>query len=399
MSKKVSVIIPSYNNAHYLGTAIQSVLGQTYTDYEIIVVDDGSKDATREAAAKFGESVIYIYQENQGLAGARNTGIQAAKGELVSLLDADDEWYSEYLEHMIALSDKNPDAQVFYCTAQCMDTDGHNLPQFVGGPPIDSKILYQVLLRANFIIPSTVTFRRKPIIEAGCFDDNLRSCEDWDLWLRILPTGKIVGAFDRLVRYRVHGSSLSANVTGMQDAARKVIEKHFGGEDRAPEMWSNEKRRAYGGLYRYQAITFVQRQKNWDAAASSLQKGLLIDPTLSLDLDLFYELGLGSQQVGHRGVSDVQNQELNALQLEKCVLALPKEMGSLRRKTIGTAEYALGLIAYGFGHRSVSRRFFAQAISQRPELSFDTRLLGNYFKSYINRGALNELKKMLGKTS
>jgi len=399
MSKKVSVIIPNYNNAHYLGIAIQSVLRQTYTDYEIIVVDDGSKDASRELVAKFGESVIYVYQENQGLAGARNTGIQMAKGELICLLDADDEWHPEYLQQMIALSNKNPDALVFYCMAQCMDADGHDLPQFVGGPPVDSKILYQALLRANFIIPSTVMFRRKPIIEAGCFDADLRSCEDWDLWLRILPTGKIVGAFDRLVRYRVHGGSLSTNIEGMHNAAKKVIEKHFGTDEGDPVFWEYEKRRAYGGLYRYQVITFVQRQNNWAAAASSLQKSLLIDPTLSFDLDLFYELGLGSQQVGHRGVSDVQNQELNALYLEKCVFGLPKVMGLLRHKTIGTAEYALGLIAYGFGQRSISRRFFAKAIFHRPELLLDTRLLGNHFKSYINRDAVNGLKKMLGRIS
>jgi len=394
----ISVIIPNYNHTRFIPTAIKSVLNQTYPRCEIIVVDDGSTDDSREVVAQFGDKVRYIWQKNQGLAGTRNTGIQAAAGEMIALLDADDEWAPEFLDTMIRLAGENPNGLVFYCMAQCMDVDGNDLPQLVGGPPVAPEALYQKLLRANFIIPSTVIFKRQPLLEAGSFDASLRSCEDWDMWLRLLPAGQIIGTAQTLVRYRVHGSSLSTNVANMQDAARKVVEKHFGGEEGDPATWSNDKRRAYGGLYRYQTITFIQRQNNWTAAASTLQKSLLIDPTLTLDLDFFYELGLGSQQVGHRGVSDVQNQTANALALESCVLALPKELGTLRSRAIGTAEYALGLLAYGFGQRSACRRYFAKAIAHRPELSFDIHVLGNYFKSFINREAVTGLKKILGRT-
>lgn len=391
----ISVIIPNYNNARYLGIAIQSVLRQTFTDYEIIVVDDGSTDGSKDVVNTFGDRVRYIWQENQGLAGARNTGIQAATGDMISLLDADDEWQPDYLEQMATLSHKYLDALVFYCMAQCMDVDGHELPQFVGGPPVDPKLLYEVLLRANFIIPSTVTFRKKPIAEVGYFDTKLRSCEDWDLWLRLLPDNKMVGVSQSLVRYRVHGSSLSANLDGMHTAAAKVMEKHFGPDDGKPDGWTPQKRRAYGGVYRYQIITFVQRQNNWENCEFLLFKALAVDPLLAIDLDFFYELGLGSQQVGFRGVSNVDDLEFNASQLEKLLNKLNTnfKLKPLYRKAFGTAGYALGLIAYGFGERYISRKYFSKALLYRPELLLDSRLIGNYFKSFLDRASIDRIKK------
>ena len=396
----VSVIIPNYNHTRFIPTAIRSVLAQHYPHYEIIVVDDGSTDDSREVVAQFGEQVRYIWQKNQGLAGARNTGIQAATGELIGLLDADDEWSPEFLEEMVRLAGEHPDGLAFYSMAQCMDVDGNDLPQLVGGPPVESDRLYQKLLRANFIIPSTVLIRRNTLLDAGLFDANLKFCEDWDLWLRILPTGRIVGSTKCLARYRVHGQSLSTNVTGNQVGSDIVIRKHFGADEGEPSEWSNEKRRAYGGVYRYKAITCIQRQGNWNAAVNPLYRALQCDPTLALDLDFFYELGLGNQQVGYRGVSEVQNQEANALELEKSLQALPHaaDMRFLRAQAIGTAEYALGLIAYGFGRRSASRKYFVRALLHRRELILNMRLVSNYLKSFIHRERVDWLKRLLRRT-
>ena len=118
---KVSVIIPNYNNAHYLGKAIQSVLRQSFKDYEIIVVDDGSTDNSKDVVSTFGDKVRYIWQENKGLGGARNTGINASNTEFIGLLDADDEWKPFYLEKMMSLVQRHPDAAVYYSAARGMD--------------------------------------------------------------------------------------------------------------------------------------------------------------------------------------------------------------------------------------------------------------------------------------
>lgn len=393
----VSVIIPNYNQAHFLSAAIQSVLHQKYPAHEIIVVDDGSNDASREVVDQFSGRVRYIRQENRGLAGARNTGIQASAGELIGLLDADDEWAPDFLESMVALAEENPNAPVFYCMAQCMDVNGNDLPQSVGGPPVPYQNLHQYLLRHNFIIPSTVLFRREPIVKAGMFDAALRSCEDWDLWLRLLPNRKLIGSPKSLVRYRVHGSSLSTNVQGMQDATKKVVEKHYGLDDGKFSLWTPEKRRMYGGMYRYQALTFVQRQENWNAAESSFCKALLIDPSLALDLEFFYELALGSQPVGYRGTGTLDRFGENASHTEKMVRDVSVQGGfeSIRRTVLGTCNFALGLVCYNLGVRSESRGYFLKALFHRPELVFDIRLTGNLLKSFIRRDDLVKIKKFL----
>jgi len=392
---RVTVIIPNFNQSHFVGNAIRSVLDQTLKDFEIIVVDDGSTDNSQEVVAQFGAAVRYIYQQNQGLAGARNTGLQYASGELIGLLDADDEWSPQYLEYMVAIAEKYPDAVAFYCMAHCMDVNKHDLPQIVGGPPVEPRQLYQVLLRTNFIIPSTVTFRTKPIIEAGCFDANLRSCEDWDLWLRLLSSSKIMGVFNTLVRYRVHGSSLSTDVDGMHTATKKVVEKHFGKDEGEPSTWSPDKRRAYGGVYRYQCITYIQRQNNWVASLPVLIRALQTDPTLAVDVDLFYELALGVQPVGYRGAAKVDDFEMNAAHLQQLVLEAGNNQVNqvVHKRALGTTSFALALVSYNLGTRSLFRKYFTKAIMYRPELILDAKSIAIFFKSFLSKELLEKLKK------
>lgn len=396
---KISVVIPNFNNAHYIGSALQSVLAQSYQDFEIIVVDDGSTDESRKVIGQFGERVRYLWQENQGLAGARNTGIRAAQGELIGLLDADDEWLPTYLTTMLTLRDQAPNGTVYYCAAQCMDSNGHTLPRALGEPICTPEATYPTLIRANFLIPSTILMQRDVIMAAGLFDRQLRSCEDWDLWLRIGPKHHFVGTSERLVRYRLHNASLSANVTGMHQAAQAVIEKNFGPDDSQRYAWSQEKRRAYGGLYRYFALTLVQRQNNWETAGKYLQEALQIDPTIATDLDLFYEFALGSQPIGYRGTTQELRLTFNLAQIEQMLQNIfssgsAKELMALRRQTYGTAYYALGLVNYNTGHVANSRRLFYTALRQRPELGRDRRLIGNLIRSLAGQKNLNRLRQL-----
>jgi len=393
---KVSVLIPNYNHTRYIDSAIQSVLNQSYQPFEVIVVDDGSTDNSREVVAQFGNQVRYIWQENQGLAGARNTGICAAKGELIALLDADDVWYPKFLETMISLAAKRPDAAVYYCGAQGMDSDSSDLPQVFGGPVMSPETIYEHLLRGNFLIPSTIVMRRSVVTAAGLFDQNLRSCEDWDLWLRLLPEHLFIGTCECLVRYRLHKGSLSANPNGMQQAAQTVIEKHFGSNDGQPHAWSAEKRRAYGGLYRYHLLTSLQRKGDWQAGALYFRQALQADPTLATDLDLFYDLALGTQPVGYRGTTYQLDLEANALGLRRLMKEVLGSTGAptvkLHRRALGTAYYALGIVAYNTGKVSLGRHFFVSALYQRPELCREALLVGNLVKSWVGRPWLKRMK-------
>ncbi len=395
----ISVIIPNFNNGHYLGNAIQSVLSQTYNNFEIIVIDDGSTDNSRQVVGSFGNKVRYIWQENKGLAGARNTGILAAQGELVGLLDADDEWLPGYLENMLLLAHRFPNAAVYYCSAQGIDAEGNELPQIFGGPTRQPEGLYQTLLRANFLIPSTILMRRSIILDVGLFDRSLRSCEDWDLWLRILPSHEIVGTNECLVRYRIHGNSLSTNPANMQNAVRLVIEKHFGVDDGKLDTWSQNKRRAYGGVYRYHVLTSIQRQSDWQAGAVYLQRALLTDSTLAVDIDLFYELAFGTQPSGYRGTTHYLDLEQTAKlvlnMLDSVFNAIDPIQHPLQKKAFGTANYAIGLVAYNTGNRNLSRSFLSKALFFRPDLWLDRRVIGNLIKSFLSMSLITSIKKVV----
>jgi glycosyltransferase involved in cell wall biosynthesis len=395
---KVSIIIPLYNQSTYIGESIQSALDQTFRDFEVIVVDDGSTDGSSEVIKGFGDHIRCIRQENKGLAGARNTGILAARGEFIALLDADDEWLPTYLERMVALANQEPEASSYYCQAQAIDVDGNELPQIFGGPALHPEKLYHALLRANFIIPSTILMCRSVVVEAGLFDQGLRSCEDWDLWLRLLPTHKIVGIDDVLVRYRIHGSSLSTNPAGMQKAIRAVVEKHFGMGDEKPEEWTFEKRRAFGGMYRYYAISSIQRKGDWEAGALYLGKALIADPSLSEDLNTFYEFILGAQPAGYRGSSqyiDVKQNKSRLISAFGNVLKLSQfqSLQKQKRRLLSNIYYATGLVLYNSGQRRLSRSYFLHAVQLHPRLLSDPLLITDVLKSFLSRKTLNGLKK------
>ena len=388
----ISVIIPAYNQAQYLAIAIQSVLDQTFDDYEIIVIDDGSTDNTREIAQSFGEKIRYICQTNKGLAGARNAGIVQATGEYIALLDSDDQWLPNHLNTLITLTKQHSTASVFYSGARYIDAKGHHLPQLTGNHAVlPSDNIYEALLEANFIIPSTAMLRRKVASEVGLFDEcpAIKGCEDWDIWLRLAKQGyKFVGASECTIHYRLHGSSLSANPTKMQNAALSVIEKHFGPDGGQPQSWSSDKRRAYGGVYRYHGITSIIRQGDWLSCALFLQKAFQIDPTLADDLDLFYELALGSQPLGYRGTIyhlDLKNNEAHLTTLLAEIFHQPffNRLDFLCRRSFGSAYYALGLIAYNLGYYSLSWQYLILSLKFKPILLSNPQIIKTILKSFI----------------
>ena len=380
--------------------SIESALSQTFKDFEVIVVDDGSTDNTPSISERFGARIRYIRQENQGLAGARNTGIRAAKGDFIGLLDADDLWFPGFLEAISQLISEHPGAAVYYCCAQGLNSHNNLLPQFFGGPVIPPELMYQTLLRANFIIPSTVAIHRSVILEEGLFDQTIRSihgCEDYDLWLRISPKYDFIGTSACLVGYRIHESSMSINANKMQSAMQAVVEKHFGVDDGNYGNWPTERRRAFGGLYRYYSISSIQRQNDHQSSGNYLRKALLVDPSLAFDLDFFYDLAMGTQPAGYRNSSLQLDLEKNANDLENVLKAakcppLDDALKSTIHQSFGTAYYALGLLAYHVENRSLSRNYLSKALIYRPELLFDKRLMGNILKSFVNRSTLERLK-------
>ncbi len=391
LAREVSVVIPNYNQTRYLPGAIRSVLGQTRRPLEILVVDDGSTDDCRGVVAAFGDDVRYIFQSNQGLAGARNTGIRAARGSLIALLDADDEWQPDFLEVMTSLARDVPRAAAYYCAAQAIDVTGRRLPQVYGRPRGPADRLRWRLLRANFLICSAMILRRDAVVGAGLFDATLRSCEDWDLWLRLLRNHPFVGLDRTLALYRLHDASLSADVTSMQVWAQRVVEGQCGPDDGRPEAWPDEKRRAYGGVYRYHVLAAVTRGGEWDGVAEGIERALRCDPSLASDLEWFYDLALGRQPGGYRGSAHHLDLAQNVARLSQSLDAATKPAGgrvsgALRRTLLGTAYHAMGLVAYNAGAPAMSRRLLARALWYQPRLSVDRVVMGDLLRSAVGLG-------------
>lgn len=220
-ARLVSVVIPCYNHAHYLGHAIESVLAQTHRHFEIVVVDDGSTDGTAEVAARYAE-VRVVRQCNAGLSTARNAGLAASRGEYVVFLDADDRLLPDALQAGLNSLFLHPEAAFVSGHFRYINADGSlrkQQPQL----PLESPP-YEGMLRGNYItMHATVMYRRAIFDEVGGFDPALRSCEDYDLYLRI-TRGHPVARHDEVVaEYRRHNDSMSIRAGRMLDTALTVL--------------------------------------------------------------------------------------------------------------------------------------------------------------------------------
>ena len=407
---RVSVIIPAYNQARFLADAVNSVLAQTCRDFEIVIVDDGSTDETPTVAQGFfdaapwdaaGSNRVRLFrQENRGLAGARNTGIRQARGEFIALLDSDDLWLPGFLEKMLALAGDHPEAAVLYCGWRYVDEGGRLLPEAPHLTVIPPMEMHARMLRANQLNVCTVLLRREAVLQAGLFDESFRRLEDWDLWLRLLEeVCTFVGLKEPLVLYRLHGSSLSADAAEMKRVSTRLVEKHFGPPDGPSASWPAEKRLAYGGMYRYHAITALSRQGDWPACRKYLGKALASDPSLARDFELFYELALGSQPPGFRGAKQPADLKENAAHLLDALRDIfrSKEVDrGLRREVFATAYRAMGIVAYNRGELALSRRYLLAALRQQPALARDPALAGALAKSILGVTILHRLRRRRG---
>lgn len=222
-AERISVVIPCYNAERYIAAAIRSVLSQEWPDLEVIVVDDGSKDASCELVRREFPQVVLVQQPNQGVAAARNLGIEKASGQWIALLDADDYWLPGKLHAQWKALQSVPGARMAYSAWQVWDsTDAAPSEDYVAqvmrqagetqrwkGP---SGWIYPALLIDCYVWSSTVLVHRAVLDEVGLFDRNLRIGEDYDLWLRASRVTPIVRVAAPGALYRQHLSSITRGV-------------------------------------------------------------------------------------------------------------------------------------------------------------------------------------------
>ncbi len=247
-NRMISVILPVYNGKKTIRETAESVLDQTLVDFELIVINDGSTDATLEILAEIEDPRLQVYSyPNAGLATSRNRGLSIAMGEYIAFIDADDIWMPGKLLAQLSSLQKNPEAAVAYCWVDYIDMGGKFIcpdgRMNIGGD------VYQKILEENFIHSGSTIMVRKDAIQAiGGFDESLPAVEDWDLYIRLAALYPFVCVQEPLVLYRLTHNALSTNVLLMEKSFQKVLDRAFA---QAPASLANLKNTSVANFYEY----------------------------------------------------------------------------------------------------------------------------------------------------
>ncbi|HEX3151784.1 MAG TPA: glycosyltransferase [Gemmataceae bacterium] len=270
----VTAIIPTFNSAHFLPNAVDSVLAQSVSDVEVLVVDDGSTDGTPDVLSGYGSKVRGFRQENTGVAVARNRGLAEARGRYVAFLDADDTWEPQKLERQLAaLAGSSCRASYTAYTAVTAALAPVEVRRFPPRGPVRERLL----CAGNVIgTPSTVLAERDLFAEVGGFDPALSQCADWDMWVRLSSRTDFLYVDEPLVRYRVHDGNMSRNLLLLEADSERVLAKAFA----APDMPAGLRARRRAALA-YNAMVLAGsylHAANYRAAARCLVRSLMLDP-------------------------------------------------------------------------------------------------------------------------
>lgn len=251
----ISIIIPVYNGEKTIRETVQSALNQSFTDFELIVINDGSQDATLDIVSSFSDARVKVFSfTNGGLPVSRNRGISLANGEYISFLDADDLWTPDKLEKQLTVLKTNPQAGVAYSWTDCIDESGQFLRQSAYAT-VRGDVQANLLL-ANFISSgSNVLVRKQALMDIGGFDETLSNCQDWDLWLRLSTRYEFEPVKTPQVLYRISPHSMSRNVLGLEASMQRIVERSFA---QAPANLQHLKPYSLGNCYKYLSFKALQ---------------------------------------------------------------------------------------------------------------------------------------------
>lgn len=255
----VSVIIPVYNAEKYIKKTIQSVLDQTYKDYEIIVVDDGSTDSSEKILSQF-KNIRYFYQENSGVSASRNKAIEESRGRYIALLDQDDIWYPQRLEKQILALEKNSDAGIIYADCNYIDAEDRVILRLFEKQKAYSGRIFEQLALDNFIPIPTVLIKKEALNKAGLFCEDYTFAEEYDLFLKIARFYNVVFVNNVLAGYRIHDTNLSKDTENSLKEDIKVTKYVMSKYQEEIKNIKNKLKKKLNGLY-YQLAKIYIRKK------------------------------------------------------------------------------------------------------------------------------------------
>lgn len=265
---KISVIIPVFNGEKTIENTIKSVLSQTVTDFELIIINDGSTDGTLEIIQNLTDARLKVFSyPHANQATSRNRGLEKATSEYIAFLDADDLWTPDKLESQMDALERCPNAALAYSWTNCIDESDQFLHS--GTRANFSGNVYQNLLLADFISNgSNALVRKRALDEVGNFNVLLPSAEDWDLWLRLASRYPFVVVPKPQVLYRQSCRSSSSNLVKQESAMLKVIEKAF---NDAPDAFKPLQSISLGNTYKYLMFKSLQAQPSPTMALTTIQ--------------------------------------------------------------------------------------------------------------------------------
>lgn len=372
----VSIIIPAYNQGQYLGEAIQSVLDQTYQDFEIIVVDDGSVDHTRQVVGTYHDPrLAYYYQENGGLSAARNTGIKYSNSPYLLFLDADDRLYPIALELHLKNIGSKPGIGMSVGGWEYVHDQDPRFSQRVSPP---ASFPPESFLYGNPFPVHSVLVNREWIDRCGLFDETLKACEDWDLWLRFSMAGCKIASFNEIVCiYRVHSSQMTKQPVRMRTAMLTLLDKVFRNTALPPE-WKDLQDKA-------EAAALVK------AAAREYHAGLTADAKRDLTRAVRQDPGLLAENGNIlasllAGWAEGPTIEDPLKYLKEVYQGLPGDLLLLKRryhKDLARLSMQLAFDSYQRGQLSKSRYYILQAAINRPAWLANRGVLSMLMRSLL----------------
>lgn len=373
----VSVIIPAYNQAHYLGDAISSALGQTYRNVEVIVVDDGSTDHTRAVVEAFDDArLCYVYQENSGLSAARNTGIRHARGTYLSYLDSDDRFLPQKVALLLAALQERPEVGLVAGQAIPVDEQGKQNGRLFDRPvPADTR----ELLLGNPLHVGSVLVRRSWQERAGFFDEQLRSYEDWDMWLRLAQLGcEMAWVAQPVSLYRFHADQMTRDGSQMTTATFAVLDKLFADPD-LPEAWRKWRNLAYSRAHLRAAAQAYRRDESLAVACTHLEEAVALDPKLAAE---------GGERLAQHlfAWTDLPKIADPLAYLERIYDNLPPTLTCLsvrRREALGQVAMRLAFAAEQQGDLARARTSLHHALRHQPRWLVNRGVLSILVRSHL----------------
>ncbi|MEQ9553739.1 MAG: glycosyltransferase [Coleofasciculus sp. G3-WIS-01] len=276
----ISVIIPAYNAEKTIEETVESVLNQTFTDFELLIIDDGSQDSTLDIIKRISDPRIQVFSYPNGGANiSRNRGLAQAGGEYVAFLDADDLWTPDKLEAQLSALQTNPQAAVAYSWTSFIDESGNFLHK--GICSTDTGNVYAKLLLVNFLESgSNPLIRRQALVKIDGFDESLPACQDTDLYLRLAEHYLFTVVPKIQVFYRRSSQSVSSNIVNLELAWLTILERAF---TNAPQSLQYLKRHSLANLYKsitYKALSGIPERKQGFLAIKLFANAIRFDPFL-----------------------------------------------------------------------------------------------------------------------